>query len=83
MKITVYSTPHCPYCIMVKDFLKEKNIVFYDLNVAENQEAADMMVLKSGQLGVPVIVVEKDGGGEEIIIGFDRDKLLSILDINN
>jgi len=83
MKITVYSTPHCPYCIMVKDFLKEKNIVFYDLNVAENQEAADTMVLKSGQLGVPVIVVEKDGGGEEIIIGFDRDKLLSILDINN
>ncbi|OGZ04391.1 MAG: hypothetical protein A2430_01760 [Candidatus Liptonbacteria bacterium RIFOXYC1_FULL_36_8] len=83
MKITVYSTPHCPYCIMVKDFLKEKNIVFYDLNVAENQEAADIMVLKSGQLGVPVIVVEKDGGGEEIIIGFDRDKLLSILDINN
>ncbi len=68
---------------MVKDFLKEKNIVFYDLNVAENQEAADIMVLKSGQLGVPVIVVEKDGGGEEIIIGFDRDKLLSILDINN
>ncbi|TEU00597.1 MAG: glutaredoxin family protein, partial [Candidatus Stahlbacteria bacterium] len=25
-KVIVYSTPHCPYCTMVKNFLKEKGV---------------------------------------------------------
>ena len=73
-KVKVYSTPTCPWCKKAKDFLKGKNIEFEDINVAENQEAAKEMVDKSGQMGVPVI--EIDG---EIVVGFDKEKLESLL----
>ena len=73
-KITVYSTTTCPYCVMVKDFLKENKVEFEDINVQENQEAAQEMVKKSGQYGVPVIDI--DG---EIIIGFDKSRIKELL----
>ena len=55
MNITVYSTPTCPYCIMAKDYLKEKNIPFEDVDVSADREKAREMIQKSGQRGVPVI----------------------------
>ena len=66
-KIKVYSTPTCPWCHRAKEYFEEKGIEFEDINVAENQDAADEMVEKSGQRGVPVIDI--DG---EIIVGFDQ-----------
>jgi len=68
--ITVYSTPTCPWCIKVKEWLKEKKIEFDDIDVSENEDAKNVMVEKSGQMGVPVI----DANGT-IIVGFDVDKL--------
>ena len=73
-KVTVYSTPTCPYCVRVKQFLKENNVDFEDIDVSINQEKAEEMVQKSGQKGVPVIDIES-----EIIIGFDRTKIASVL----
>jgi glutaredoxin-like YruB-family protein len=67
-KVKVYSTPTCPYCRMVKAFLKEKRVEFDDFDVSVNREAAKEMIEKSGQMGVPV--VEVNG---KIIVGFDRD----------
>ncbi|NLM13103.1 MAG: glutaredoxin family protein [Epulopiscium sp.] len=72
--ITVYSTPTCPYCYMVKDYLKKNNFQYRDINVAADQQAAAEMVKKSGQMGVPVIDI--DGN---IVIGFDREKINSLL----
>lgn len=69
-KVIVYSTPSCPYCIMAEDFLKEHKIKFEHVDVSKDQEKAQEMIEKSGQMGVPVIDV--DG---EIIVGFDQDKL--------
>lgn len=69
-KITIYSTPTCPYCTMAKDFLKEKKIPFKDLNVADDAKAREEMIKKSGQLGVPVIEING-----KIMIGFDRESL--------
>ncbi len=68
--ITVYSTPTCPFCIKVKEFLKEKKVKYKEINVAEDRKALDEMVEKSGQMGVPV--VEIDG---KIIVGFDEKAL--------
>jgi len=76
MNVKVFSTNFCPYCKMAKEFLKEKNIPFEDVNVQENQEAARELVEKSGQMGVPVI--EIDG---EIVIGFNVERIKSILKI--
>ena len=68
--IKVYSTSACPWCIQVKQFLKENNIEFQNLDVSSDQPAADEMVKKTGQMGVPVLDI--DG---QIIIGFDKEKI--------
>jgi len=68
--ITIYSTPTCPYCIQAKEYFKENNIKFTDYNVAEDQEKAQEMQEKSGQLGVPVIVI-----GDEVLVGFNKNEL--------
>ena len=69
-KVTVYSTPTCPYCVQLKNYLTEKGVVFEEKNVAEDAAARDEMVEKSGQLGVPVSVID-----EEVVIGFDQAKI--------
>ncbi len=76
--VIVYSTPTCPYCDMVKDYLTENNVEFAHFNVAEDQAKAEEMVQKSGQMGVPVVVIEKEGQ-EEVIVGFDQGKIATLL----
>lgn len=75
-KVLVYSTPTCPYCQKVKEYLKENNITFENFNVSEDKKKLEEMKNKSGQMGVPVIDV--DG---KIIKGFDKEKLDEILKI--
>lgn len=65
--VIIYSTPTCHYCHMAKDFFKANDINFTDYNVAADVEKRKEMMTKSGQLGVPVIVI-----GDELIIGFDK-----------
>ncbi len=69
-KVKVYSTPTCPWCHRAKDFLKEKGVEFEDINVAEDADAAQQMVEKSGQRGVPVIEI-----GGKMIVGFDQEAI--------
>jgi glutaredoxin-like YruB-family protein len=73
-EVKVYSTPTCPYCKVVKQFLEENNIAFTDIDVAASQSAAQEMISRSGQMGVPVI--EIDG---TIVIGFDKGKIKKLL----
>lgn len=72
--VKIYSTPTCPYCKMVKQFLKENNIEFEDVDVASNQTAAQEMVKKSGQMGVPVLDI-----AGQIVVGFDKGKIKQLL----
>jgi len=76
MKVKVFSTPSCPYCVTLKEFLKEHNIEFEDIDVSQDKIASDEMIEKSGQMGVPVI--EIDG---EIVVGFDKEKITKLLNI--
>ncbi len=73
-KAKVYSTPTCPYCKQAKEFLKQNNIPFDDINVAADQKAADDMVQKSGQMGVPVLDINGT-----IIVGFDKEAIKKAL----
>lgn len=75
MNIKVYSTPTCPYCKMVKDFLNSKSIAFESFDVASDEAAREEMIKVSGQMGVPVTVI--DG---EVISGFDKEKIESLID---
>ena len=77
MTIKVYSTPTCPYCTMLKEFLNRNNVEFEEIDVASNSDAAVEMIVKSGQKSVPVLDI--DG---TIIIGYNetaiRERLNSI-----
>lgn len=73
-KVKVYSTPTCPYCTIAKKYFDDKGVKYEEYDVSQDQVKAEEMQKKSGQLGVPVIIIDKDGK-EEIVIGFDKDKI--------
>ncbi len=75
-EVKIYSTPTCPYCKMVKQFLEENQIGYTDIDVSASQMAAEEMIAKSGQLGVPVIDI--DG---QIVVGFDKARIKQLLNI--
>ena len=68
MKIMIYSTPSCAFCVMAKEFFKENKIPFEEYNVAADLEKRKEMMQKTGQMGVPVIDI--DGS---VVIGFDKE----------
>ena len=74
--VKIYSTPTCPWCIRTKQFLKDNNVAFEDKDVSTNQAAAEEMIKKTGQMGVPVLDIEG-----EIIVGFDKEKIKATLGI--
>ena len=69
-QIKVYSTKTCPWCHKLKDYLNEKKIKFEDIDVGEDKKAAEEMVKKSGQMGVPVTDING-----KIIVGFDKEEI--------
>jgi len=75
-RVTVYSTPTCSWCNALKKHLKTNGIRFTDIDVSKDQKAAEAMVRKSGQQGVP----QTDINGQ-IIVGFDKPKINALLGI--
>ena len=74
-KVVIYSTPTCPYCKRAKEYLSRKGISYTDIDVAQDKEKAKEMTQKSGQMSVPVIIIDDD-----IVVGFNQvllDKLLA------
>jgi len=69
-QVKVFSTATCPYCIKAKKYLQEKGVAFDAVDVATDRAGLEEMTRVSGQMGVPVIVV--DG---EPIVGFDQERL--------
>ena len=76
MTVKIYSTPTCAFCHAEKEFFKEHNIEFQDLDVFLDAKARDEMIQKTGQLGVPVTDI--DG---QLVVGFDKAKISQLLGI--
>ena len=76
--IKIYSTPSCPYCHTLMAFLDERNIKYQHIDVSEDEKAKDEIIQKSGQMGLPIIDI--DG---EIIVGFDREKIVKKLNLKD
>ncbi|PIR97502.1 MAG: NrdH-redoxin [Candidatus Doudnabacteria bacterium CG10_big_fil_rev_8_21_14_0_10_41_10] len=74
--VTIYTTSTCGYCKMAKSFFKDKNVNYKEVNVEADPAAAQDMIKKSGQMGVPVIDI--DG---QIVVGFDRGVLSELLGV--
>lgn len=75
MDVKIYTTPTCGYCHQAKSFLSNLGIRYTEIDVSRDRAAAAEMIQISGQMGVPVIVV--DG---QVIVGFDRPRLQALLE---
>jgi len=74
--VKVYTTPICPYCNTLKQYLKQHNIEFEEIDVSQDQKLQDEIIEKTGQIGVPIVDI--DG---ELIVGFDKEKISNLLGI--
>ncbi|MCB2220899.1 MAG: glutaredoxin family protein [Bacteroidetes bacterium] len=75
-RVTVYSTPTCSWCNTLKTHLKKHGVRYRDVDVSKDQNAAQEMQRKSGQMGVPQTDI--DG---QIIVGFDKNRINTLLGI--
>lgn len=77
-RVTVYSTPTCPWCDTLKNYLRKHRIRFSDVDVSRDTSALQEMKSKSGQQGVPQTDIEGD-----MIIGFDQSRINRLLEIKS
>ncbi|MEW6194421.1 MAG: glutaredoxin domain-containing protein [Bacteroidota bacterium] len=75
-KVVIFTTPTCSFCNNAKRYFREKNIRFTEVDVARDQKAAQDMLRRTGQMGVPVILINN-----KPIVGFDLPKINSMLNI--
>ncbi|MFT5036885.1 MAG: glutaredoxin 3 [Candidatus Azotimanducaceae bacterium] len=73
-KVTIYSTPVCHFCQAAKEYFKENNVEYTELDVASDQEKRQEMIEMTGQMGVPVIRI-----GDDVVVGFDESKVKELL----
>ena len=76
-RVTVYSTPSCSWCTTLKRHLDHNGVRYREVDVSKDQKAAEAMVRKSGQQGVP----QTDINGK-MIVGFDKTRINTLLGIN-
>lgn len=82
MQVIIYSTTTCPYCKMLKDYLTQKGVSFSEKLIDVDDSArTEMMSASNGFLGVPFTIVNLDNGAKETVLGFDKGKLDSLLQI--
>ena len=74
--IMIYSTPNCPHCKKLKGYLDSKKIKYTDLDISADPQLVGEMIEKSNQMTAPVVDIEG-----EIIVGFDQEKIDTILGI--
>ena len=76
-KVIMFSTPTCHYCKVAKRYFQEKKIRYTNVDVSRDQKAAEDMRRRTGQTGVPVILINN-----RPIMGFDKPKINRMLGIN-
>lgn len=75
-EVKIYTTPTCTYCNALKSHLRKHHIPFQEIDVSIDDDAAEEMVRKSGQRGVPQIEIDS-----QIIVGFDKKRIDQMLGI--
>jgi glutaredoxin 3 len=72
-KITIYTTPYCPYCHAAKALLKKKGAAFEEIDVQDSSLRQQMMLRANGRRTVPQIFIGDDHvGGSDDIHELDR-----------
>lgn len=76
MKVILYTTSTCVFCPLVKNFLKEKEVEYEEVDVSKDAKALEEIKEKTGQMGVPVTLIR-----DKVVIGFDKNKLTELLNL--
>jgi len=76
--IRLFTTPTCPYCYTLKEFLKERNVAFEEIDISQDSESRDFVIEKTGKMEVPVLDIEG-----QIVAGFDRQKIVKLLKLKD
>ena len=74
--VKIFTTPTCHYCKLAKAFFQENGVAYEERDVIADLTARQEMITKSGQMGVPVIMVDDD-----LVVGFDEPRLRSLLGV--
>ncbi|MDZ7762920.1 MAG: glutaredoxin domain-containing protein [Melioribacteraceae bacterium] len=75
-KVVMFSTQTCSFCNTAKRYFRENRIRFTDVDVSKDEKAARDMQRKTGQTGVPVILINN-----RPIVGFDKNKIDRMLNL--
>jgi len=80
-KITIYTTPICPYCVRAKALLKKKGASFDEIDVFMDADArAEMEEKSEGRRSVPQIFIgEKHVGGCDDLYALESEGKLDPL----
>ncbi|MDD3626902.1 MAG: glutaredoxin family protein [bacterium] len=76
-KVIVFTSPSCSWCHKAKDYLKQNNIRFKDIDVSKDKQAMEDVVKKTGQMGVPVLLIDN-----KPVVGFDKKKIDRLLGLS-
>lgn len=77
--ITLYTTTTCQTCIPIKEYLNTNQIEYTEKLVDLDNDAAGEMIKKSNQKSVPILVVTKKDGSEEIVVGHDLTEIAAVI----
>ena len=69
-QVILFSTRSCSWCRRAKRYLKENRVRFKEIDIERDPKAAQDVVKKTGQIGVPVIKI-----GSKWIVGFDQTRI--------
>ncbi|HLE00968.1 MAG TPA: glutaredoxin 3 [Bdellovibrionota bacterium] len=81
LKIEVYTTKTCPYCVRAKALLKSRGVAFQEIMIDPNDDGQwDALERRSGMQTVPQIFVDGKilGGYTDLAALDDRDRLESL-----
>jgi len=75
MQITMYTTNVCSSCRMVKQYLATKGLKYSEINIQEQPDKASEAFNISGQMSVPVVVINRGDESPNVIVGYNLAKL--------
>ena len=73
-KIILFTSNTCPHCHTAKTYLRENDISFEEKNISSDLSARRELINR-GIKGVPTFII-----GDEVVVGFDADKIKRLLD---
>jgi glutaredoxin-like YruB-family protein len=74
-KVQIFTTPVCKYCKLAKEYFAANNVPYEEYDVSTDIERRNEMIEKSGQMGVPVIII----GDSDLIVGFNQPVIANLL----